>query len=109
VLETIWGSEISGLAEGPVIGPAVAVFTPATVAVHVEPPHGSPRNVLAVTIASIDVHGHTVRVTGMDNPDGSAGLFADITPAALADLDLVPGQRAYFVVKAQEVRLHSAR
>nr|WP_281182107.1 TOBE domain-containing protein [Aldersonia kunmingensis] len=108
VLETGWGSEIYGIAEVAVSGPAVAVFNPTAVAVHAEPPHGSPRNVMAVTIASIDVHGHTVRVTGAENPDGSTGLAADITPAALADLDLVPGQRAYFVVKAQEVRLHAA-
>lgn len=108
MLETSWGREISGIAEEPVSGRAVAVFSPAAVAVHAEPPHGSPRNVLAVTIASIDVHGHTVRVTGAENPDGSTGLAADITPAALADLDLMPGQQAYFVVKAQEVRLHAA-
>ncbi|MCX5046510.1 ATP-binding cassette domain-containing protein [Aldersonia sp. NBC_00410] len=108
VLETSWGSEIYGLAEDPVSGPAVAVFAPSAVAVHGEPPHGSPRNVLAVTIATIDVHGHSVRLTGADNPDGSTGLAAEITPAALADLDLVPGQQAYFAVKAQEVRIHPA-
>jgi molybdate transport system ATP-binding protein len=108
VLETPWGQAVSGMAAEPVRGAAVAVFTPAAVAVHVDPPHGSPRNVLPVTVASIDVHGHSVRVTGADNPDGSVGLSADITAAALAELDLTPGQRVHFVVKAQEVRIHPA-
>ena len=78
------------------------------VAVHLDPPHASPRNVIPVTIAEMDIHGTTVRIRGADQPDGSTGLAADITAAAAADLDLEPGQDVYFVVKAQEVELHPA-
>ncbi len=68
----------------------------------------SPRNVIAVTIAEIDIHGTVVRIRGAGQPDGSTGLAADITAASAADLDLAPGRTVYFVVKAQEVELHPA-
>ena len=73
-----------------------------------DPPHASPRNVFAGTIAGMDIHGTTVRVRGADHPDGSTGLAADVTAAASADLDLAPGQSVYFVVKTQETELHPA-
>jgi molybdate transport system ATP-binding protein len=47
-------------------------------------------------------------VRGGDQPDGSTGLAADVTAAAVADLDLAPGQDVYFVVKSQEIELHPA-
>lgn len=108
VLKTSWGTAISGAGDLPVGTSAVALFTPAAVSVHLDVPHASPRNVLAVTIAEMDVHGSTVRIRGADQSDGSAGLSADVTAAAAADLDLVPGLRVYFVVKAHEVAIHPA-
>ncbi|MFD4294347.1 sulfate/molybdate ABC transporter ATP-binding protein [Rhodococcus sp. NPDC058532] len=108
-LVTSWGVTVSGAAENaqpPGAGvAAVALFPPSAVAVHTEPPHASPRNVFAVTIAELDVHGSTVRVRAADHPDGSIGLAADVTPAAVADLDLAPGRAVWFAVKAQEVSL----
>ena len=38
------------------------------VAVHLDAPHASPRNVIAVTIAEMDIHGTTVRVRAPTNP-----------------------------------------
>ena len=108
LLQTAWGETISGAGELPTGMAAVALFRPAAVAVHPELPHASPRNVLPVTIAEMDIHGTTVRVRGADQPDGATGLAADVTAAAAADLDLAPGRRVYFVVKAQEVELHPA-
>ncbi|ABM13347.1 MULTISPECIES: sulfate/molybdate ABC transporter ATP-binding protein [Mycolicibacterium] len=108
VVRTSWGSVISGAGDVATGARAVALFQPAAVAVHLSPPHGSPRNVIAVTIAGIDVHGAGVRVRGTDQPDGATGLAADITAAAAADLDLAPGQTVHFVVKAQEVQVHPA-
>ena len=87
---------------------AVALFQPAAVSVHLDPPHASPRNVIPATIAEMDINGNTVRIRSADQPDGSTGLSADVTAAAAADLDLAPGQDVYFVVKAQEVNLHPA-
>ena len=108
VVRAPWGAAISGVGDVTPGGQAVALFRPAAVAVHLDPPHGSPRNVITVTIAGIDMHGAGVRVRGTDQPDGATGLAADITAAAAADLDLSPGQTVHFVVKAQEVQLHPA-
>ncbi|PRC48750.1 molybdenum ABC transporter ATP-binding protein, partial [Mycobacterium sp. ITM-2017-0098] len=104
-----WDTVISGVGDVSVGAPAIALFRPAAVAVHVDVPHGSPRNVVPVTIAEVDMHGAAVRVRGIDQPDGGTGLAADITAAAAADLSLEPGMSVYFVVKTQEVQLHSGR
>jgi molybdate transport system ATP-binding protein len=94
---------------GPEVGSsAVAVFAPTAVAIHTEPPHGSPRNVIRTTIAELEVRGATVRVRSAGQPDGSPALFADVTPAATADLDLTPGREVYFVVKTMEIQIHPA-
>ncbi|BBZ34757.1 sulfate/molybdate ABC transporter ATP-binding protein [Mycolicibacterium confluentis] len=107
-LRTDWGESISGVGDVTVGSGAVALFRPAAVAVHLSPPQGSPRNVLPVTIAELDIHGGGVRIRGAEQPDGGVGLAADITAASAADLDLEPGQTVYFAVKAQEVQLHPA-
>ncbi|CAN5631918.1 ATP-binding cassette domain-containing protein [soil metagenome] len=103
VIRTSWGAIVSGTGE--IDGAAVALFQPAAVSVHLDPPHGSPRNVIPVTIAEMDINGTTVRLRSTDQPDGSTGLAADITAAAAADLDIAPGHEVYFVVKAHEVQL----
>ncbi len=108
VLRTGWGADLSGLSELSVGAPAVALFRPAAVAVHLSVPHASPRNVIPVTVTELDVHGTTVRVRGVDPRDDRTVLAADVTASAAADLDLVPGLGVYFVVKTQEVQLHPA-
>ncbi|MGE2836766.1 sulfate/molybdate ABC transporter ATP-binding protein [Mycobacterium sp. SMC-4] len=108
VLRTAWGTDLSGRGDVETGAPAVAVFSPTAVAVHAEPPHGSPRNVFPVTIGDIDVQGAVARIRSGQLPDGGTGPAADITPAAVADLDLHPGNTVYFVVKAQEVAIHQA-
>jgi molybdate transport system ATP-binding protein len=108
VLTTSWGARVCGIGDPELAGPAVALFAPAAVSVHLDPPHGSPRNVIPATIAEMDLTGTTVRLRGGDQPDGGMGIAADVTAAAAADLDLAPGRDVYFVVKAQEVALHPA-
>lgn len=78
---------------------AVAVFRPSAVAVHREPPGGSPRNVLAVRVDDLEPLGDVVRVRAGD-------LAADVTVAAVAELGLAPGQEVSFVVKATEVDVY---
>lgn len=78
---------------------AVAVFRPSAVAVHREPPGGSPRNVLAVLVDELEPLGDVVRVRAGD-------LAADVTVAAVAELGLAPGQEVSFVVKATEVDVY---
>lgn len=108
ILHTAGSASIAGTGELPPGAAAVALFRPTAVAIHLDAPHASPRNVIPVTIAEMDLHGTTVRVRGTDQADGSTGLAADVTAAAVADLDLTPGRRVYFVVKTQEIQLHPA-
>ena len=108
MLRTPWDADFSGISEVPVGAPAIALFRPAAVAVHLSAPHASPRNVIAVTITELDIHDTTVRVRGVDPRDDRTVLAADITAAAAAELDLEPGRSVYFVVKTQEVQLHPA-
>ncbi len=79
--------------------PVVAVFRPAAVAVFHEAPGGSPRNVWDVVVTDLEPRGDVVRVHAGD-------LAADITLSAAAELDLVPGARVLFSVKATEVAVH---
>ncbi|KAF0849507.1 sulfate/molybdate ABC transporter ATP-binding protein [Nocardia caishijiensis] len=84
---------------------AAAVFSPAAVSVFTRPPGGSPRNVFAVDITEITDRGGIVRVRGA--APNAPGLCADLTPAAVAQLDLTVGAPAYFAVKATEVRVYA--
>jgi molybdate transport system ATP-binding protein len=91
---------------------AVAVFPPSAVAVYLDPTPGSPRNVLPVRLAALEPFGDQVRLRAAPRPGGPSwadGLAADVTPAAVADLALEPGADLWFVVKATEVAIHSAR
>lgn len=92
----IRGADVDGLAAG---GSGVAVFDPAVVGVHLEPPGGSPRNVLSATVTELEPDGARVRVRAGE-------LSAELTPAAVAELDLVVGTRVYLVVKASAVDVY---
>ncbi|MEV1176759.1 ABC transporter ATP-binding protein [Nonomuraea sp. NPDC049784] len=85
-------------------GPAFVAFPPAAVALYRSRPDGSPRNLWQARIEGIERHGDNVRV----HLDGPISAFADITPAALADLDLTPGQTIWASVKATETHAYPA-
>ncbi|TMR17716.1 ABC transporter ATP-binding protein [Nonomuraea turkmeniaca] len=85
-------------------GPAFVAFAPAAVALYRSRPDGSPRNVWQARIEGVERHGDNVRV----HLDGPIVAFADITPAALADLDLTPGQQVWASVKATETHAYPA-
>jgi molybdate transport system ATP-binding protein len=78
---------------------AVACFPPTAVAVYLDPPRGSPRNVFRATVTNVTAHGQVVRV----NTDL---VSADLTAAAIADLGLRVGTPVFLTVKATEVRLY---
>ena len=80
--------------------PAVAVFAPAVVAVHMTEPEGSPRNVIRDLVDVLEPQGALVRVRG------TTGLTADVTPASVAELGLHSGTAVWFAVKATEVAVH---
>jgi molybdate transport system ATP-binding protein len=98
-----YGTLASGLSHGQA---AIAVFAPTAVAVYRERPHGSPRNCVEVTVAELDIRGSAVVVRGSEQPGGAPGLAAEITVDAAAELQLTPGERVWFVVKALEVALY---
>ena len=96
------GLDVHGLVTGPPPADgqsAVAVFPPAAVSVFREPPGGSPRNALAVTVTEIEPRGDRIRVH-------AGALSADVTAQAVAELDLVPGAAVTFTVKANEVTVY---
>ena len=84
---------------GAPVGDALAVIHPRAVAVHRRAPEGSPRNVFAGTVESIELLGDRVRV----RVDGVVPLIAEITPAALHDLGIVDGSQVWTAVKATEI------
>lgn len=108
-LVAVDGTRIAGLLDPTCAAgdPAVAVFQPTAVAVHVTEPTGSPRNHLRVTITELEPRGATVRVHAAPTT-GVSGLLAEITVAAAADLGLQPGDGVYYVVKATEVSIYPA-
>lgn len=87
---------------------AVAVFRPNAVAVHLAPSDGSPRNSFRVTITELEPRGDVIRVHAVAAADASPTLHADVTAAAVADLELLPGLDVHFVVKATEVSVYSS-
>jgi molybdate transport system ATP-binding protein len=80
--------------------------------VHRERPGGSPRNVVLVRLAALEPRGEVVRLRVAAAPGGPAwaeGLAADVTPAAVAELGVEPGDDLWFAVKATEVSVHPTR
>ena len=119
------GWRVLGTADEPLAvgATAVAVFEPRAVAVHRATPEGSPRNAYRVVVTSVEPHGPLLRVwaraadddpgaptagaPSVVGPDDAPRLAADLTPRAVAELRLAPGEHAWFVVKAAEVRVHA--
>ncbi|MTD56661.1 sulfate/molybdate ABC transporter ATP-binding protein [Amycolatopsis pithecellobii] len=105
-LRTEDGRLIAGLrtADATLGEPAVAVFAPSSVAVYpVEDGRpGSPRNIIATSVAALEPHGPVIRLRT------DAGLAADLTPAAVADLRLEPGIAVRLDIKATTVTVYPA-
>ncbi len=96
------GLRVEGIVAGPQPAPeaaAVAVFRPNAVSVFRSAPHGSPRNTVEVVVSELEPRGDQVRVRAGD-------LSADVTPQSVAELDLTPGSRVQFSVKATEVAVY---
>lgn len=87
-----------------ITGHVYAAFRPAAVGLFTRAPEGSPRNVWRCRIVSVAPHGDVVRV----QLDAGFPLLSDVTPQALAALDLRPGREVWASVKATEVTVYSA-
>ncbi|HSS62011.1 MAG TPA: ABC transporter ATP-binding protein [Candidatus Limnocylindrales bacterium] len=99
------------LASGPVVaaagaelGSVFAVVHPRAVAIHRNQPEGSPRNVWSGRAASIELLGARVRV----RIDGEVPLVAEVTPAALKELNLVEGGEVWLSFKSTDVGVYPA-
>ncbi len=90
-------------------GPVYVAFSPAAVALFAQRPAGSPRNVWLGVVSSLEPHGAGVRVAVAGAPDGSSSILAEITPAAVADLEIVPGRSMWAAVKASDIDIYPDR
>lgn len=84
--------------------PVAAVFSPSGVSIYLEPPAGSPRNNIAVTVAEIEPRGDLVRVRSDDHHGHF--IAADVTLRSVAELDLYPGQQVTYSIKAAAVTVY---
>ncbi len=92
------GAELTVGTAAPAGEVAVAIH-PRAVALHPERPNGSPRNVWRATVDALDIHRDDVRV----HLDGPVPIVAQVTAAALADLQLTEGRSVWAAVKATEI------
>jgi molybdate transport system ATP-binding protein len=85
-------------------GPVLLTFPPSAVSLHRTRPEGSARNAWPGRVSGVEHHGASVRVA----VDARPPVLADVTTAAVAELDLVPGQDVWASVKATEVHADPA-
>jgi molybdate transport system ATP-binding protein len=84
----------------PVPGPDVAIaIRPQAIALYRHEPDGSARNTWSATIADLEADRDRVRVTLA----GPVPTTAEVTPAAVAELDLTPGTPVWATVKAVDL------
>jgi molybdate transport system ATP-binding protein len=91
-------------AAGAESGEVFAVIHPRAVSLHRRRPEGSPRNVWAGRAGGIELMGDRVRV----RVDGEVRVVAEVTPAALKELDLDEGGEVWLSFKATDVGVYPA-
>jgi molybdate transport system ATP-binding protein len=85
-------------------GEVFAVIHPRAVALHRSRPEGSPRNVWRGRASALDFQGDRVRV----GVEGEMPIVAEVTPAAVRELDLAEGGEVWVSVKATEITVYPA-
>ena len=85
-------------------GEVFAMVHPRAVALHRARPEGSPRNVWRGHASALDFQGDRVRV----GIEGEMPIVAEVTPAAVRDLDLAEGDEVWVSVKATEISVYPA-
>jgi molybdate transport system ATP-binding protein len=85
-------------------GEVFAVIHPRAVSVHRMRPEGSPRNVWPGRASGIELIGDRVRV----RIDGEVRVVAEVTTAALKELDLAEGGEVWLSFKATDVGVYPA-
>jgi molybdate transport system ATP-binding protein len=92
------------VAAGHARGDVFAVVHPRAVALHRHEPEGTPRNVFPGTVEHLDVEGDRVRVIVA----GAVPVTAEVTPAAVTELELTAGAAVWASIKATEVSVYPA-
>jgi molybdate transport system ATP-binding protein len=85
-------------------GDVFVAFRPSAVAVYRTRPNGSPRNVWAGTVTLTEPLGDAFRV----HVAGPVPVTAEVSAAAVAELDLIEGRKVWVAVKAAEVEAYPA-
>jgi molybdate transport system ATP-binding protein len=85
-------------------GEVFAVIHPRAVALHQRRPEGSPRNVWPGRVRGIELLGGRARV----RVEGEVTLVAEVTPAALGELELKEGGEVWLSFKATDVGVYPA-
>jgi molybdate transport system ATP-binding protein len=85
-------------------GDVFAVIHPRSISLHLHRPEGTPRNVWRGRAEDIDLQGERVRV----RVKGPVSLVAEVTKAAVRELNLEQGTEVWMAVKATEVSVFPA-
>jgi molybdate transport system ATP-binding protein len=86
-------------------GPVLLTVHPRAVSLFRDRPQaGSPRNLWLARVAAIEPLPDRVRI----QLAGRVPVVAEVTPAAVAELDLVPGREVYVAIKATEIDVSRA-
>lgn len=85
---------------------AAAMFAPSAVSVFADVTAGSPRNNAWVTVEDLEPKGDLIAVRAVTKQGQT--LVADVTLASVAAMDLYPGKRVVFSVKAASVTIYPA-
>jgi molybdate transport system ATP-binding protein len=91
-------------ADGPITGRVLVAIRPTAIAVHtVRPEHFSPRNVWAGMVTGLELLTDRVRAQVTGRPSA----LVDLTPDAVADLDLVEGSQVWLSAKATDLDVYN--
>ena len=88
----------------PAHGDVLVTVAPHAVALYRSPPDGSPRNTWSAPVDDLEAVGDRVRVALA----GPLPLVAEITPAAVAEMSLTPGDHVWVTLKATELEVYEA-
>lgn len=103
VVRWVGGEIRAARCEEPDGADVMATVHPRSIAVSLERPGGSPRNVIRGRVGSVDVSVGSVRV----GVDARPPLFAEITAEALSELRLAEGTEVWLSFKATEVDVYA--
>ena len=96
------GGGLLRVPDATVTGAVLVAVRPSAISVHVDRPAGSARNVWPGVVDALEPIGDRVRVTVAGTPT----VLVDVTPAAIADLNLVPGEPVWLSAKATELEVY---